>query len=245
MTKFRIEKDKLWVTVYLEDDEAYDLWLKQEGVPAERIVKLGKEDNFWEIGTGVGPCGPCSEIYYDRGEDYGCGCEDCKPGCDCDRFVEFWNLVFTQFNQMEDGSYEPLENPNIDTGMGLERVACLMQNVLSIFDVDTMVDIRNEVVKISGKEYGVSDKDDVSIRKITDHGKAVTFLIGDGVLPNNEGRGYVLRSLLRRAARHGKLLGVDRVFLTEIAEKVIDIYGKSYPELVERSAYIKKVIYIK
>lgn len=237
-----LDKDKLWVTVYLEDDEAYNLWHKQENVPTDRIVRLGKEDNFWEIGSGTGPCGPCSEIYYDRGAKYGCGCSDCKPGCECDRFVEFWNLVFTQFNQTEDGQYIPLENPNIDTGMGIERIACLIQDVESIFDVDTMVTIRDHVTKMADAVYGVNDKHDISIRKITDHIRAVTFLVGDGVLPNNEGRGYVLRRLLRRAARHGRLIGIEGAFLHKLCDTVIETFGQAYPDLVERQAYIKKVI---
>ncbi len=239
--ELEIPKDKLWVTVYHEDDEAYDIWHKEQHVPEERIVRLGKEDNFWEIGSGSGPCGPCSEIYFDRGAEYACDNPDCKPGCDCDRYVEFWNLVFTQFEQ-KDGQYLPLAKPNIDTGMGLERVACLMQDVESIFDIDVMMAIRTQVAKFAGKEYGVIVKDDVSIRKITDHIRAVTFLVTDGVTPNNEGRGYVLRRLLRRAARHGRLLGIKDNFLAELADVVIDIFKEAYPELSERRDYTKKVI---
>ncbi len=239
-----LDQDKVWVTVYKEDDEAYDIWHEQEGVAKNKIVKLGKDDNFWEIGTGSGPCGPCSELYYDRGESHGCGSPDCQPGCECDRFVEFWNLVFTQFEQSPDGSYEPLAKPNIDTGMGLERIACIMQDVDSIFDIDVMVDIRDEICKMANCQYGADAVTDVSIRKITDHIRAVVFLVTDGVLPNNEGRGYVLRRLLRRAARHGKKIGITDNFLYRLADKVIEIFGDAYPELVERKDYTKKVIKI-
>lgn len=237
-----LNPDDLWVTVYLEDDEAFDIWEKDINVPKERIVRLGKEDNFWEIGTGTGPCGPCSEIYIDRGKEFGCSDPDCKPGCDCDRFLEFWNLVFTQFNKDEDGNYNPLPNPNIDTGMGLERMACIMQGVDSIFDIDTMKSIRDNVCELSGKEYGKSTETDVSIRLITDHSRAVTFLISDGVLPSNEGRGYVLRRLIRRAARHGRLLGIKNNFLVKLMETVIENYGEAYPDLVEKKEYIKKIL---
>jgi alanyl-tRNA synthetase len=232
--------DKLWVTVYLDDDEAYDIWAKEIGVSEDRIVRLGKEDNFWEIGQG--PCGPCSEIYYDRGEKYGCDNPDCKPGCECDRFVEFWNHVFTQFNKDEKGNYNPLENPNIDTGMGLERVACLMQNVESIFEIDTIKYILDHVCELTGKTYGDNDKETISLRIITDHIRAVSFMVGDGILPNNEGRGYVLRRLLRRAARHGKLMGVKDGFLYKLVDSVIKVSGEAYPVLVEKESYIKKVI---
>ncbi len=232
--------EKLWVSVYEEDDEAYEIWSEIIGVSKERIVRLGKEDNFWEIGTG--PCGPCSEIYYDRGPAYGCDNEDCKPGCDCDRYIEFWNHVFTQFDKDEDGTYHSLPNPNIDTGMGLERVACIMQDVDSIYNIDTMRIILNSVTEISGKKYKNNLKDDISIRIITDHVRAVTFMVGDGILPSNEGRGYVLRRLLRRAARHGKLLGIKENFLCKLVEKVIDVFGEAYPDLVERQEYIKKII---
>lgn len=239
-----IDKDKLWVTVYLEDDEAYDIWHQQEGVPKDRIIRLGKADNFWEIGTGTGPCGPCSEIYMDRGEGYGCGSPTCQPGCDCDRFVEFWNHVFTQYEKDAQGNYNLLEKKNIDTGMGLERVACLMQGVDSIFDIDTMKHIRDKVTVLSGKAYGVNPAHDASIRIITDHIRAVTFLVTDGVTPNNEGRGYVLRRLLRRAARHGRLLGIDGAFLYQLVDTVIEVSGEAYPELVQRQDYTKKVIAI-
>jgi len=232
--------DKLWATVYVDDDEAFEIWNKQIGLPEERIVRLGKADNFWEIG--LGPCGPCSEIYFDRGEDYGCGCEECKPGCECDRYVEFWNHVFTQFDRDEEGNYHPLPNPNIDTGMGLERMACIMQGVDSIFDIDTMQDILNSVCKITSSEYKKDERTDVSIRIITDHVRSISLMIGDGILPSNEGRGYVLRRLLRRAARHGKLLGVNRAFLYELVDRVADNYGETYVELVDNKDYIKRVI---
>jgi len=235
-------EEKLWVTVYEDDDEAYEIWEKEIGVPKERIVRLGKEDNFWEIGTG--PCGPCSEIYFDRGEKFSCGLDTCKPGCDCDRFIEFWNHVFTQFDKDEEGNYKLLPNPNIDTGMGLERVACIMQNVDSIFEIDTIKYVLDEVVELSGKPYGNNRKDDISIRIITDHIRAVTFMTADGIIPSNEGRGYVLRRLLRRAARHGKLLGIEKQFLTELVDKVIRISKGAYPELLEKREYIKKVLEI-
>lgn len=240
----KLDKDLLWVTVYEEDDEALEIWAQNVKVPRERIVKLGKADNFWEIGTGTGPCGPCSEIYIDRGEKYGCGSDSCKPGCDCDRFLEFWNLVFTQFDKDEEGNYNRLKNPNIDTGMGLERIACIMQGVDSIFDIDTMKNIRDQVCTISRKEYNASNQTDISIRIITDHIRAVTFMLCDGVLPSNEGRGYILRRLLRRAARHGKLLGIDGEFLCELCDVVIAEFGDAYPQLVEKKEYIKKIILI-
>ena len=240
----KLDKDLLWVTVYEEDDEALEIWAQNVKVPRERIVKLGKADNFWEIGTGTGPCGPCSEIYIDRGEKYGCGSDTCKPGCDCDRFLEFWNLVFTQFDKDEEGNYNRLKNPNIDTGMGLERIACIMQGVDSIFDIDTMKNIRDQVCTISKKEYNASNQTDISIRIITDHVRAVTFMLCDGVLPSNEGRGYILRRLLRRAARHGKLLGINGEFLCELCDVVIAEFGDAYPQLVEKKEYIKKIILI-
>ena len=240
----KLDKDLLWVTVYEEDDEALEIWAQNVKVPRERIVKLGKADNFWEIGTGTGPCGPCSEIYIDRGEKYGCGSDACKPGCDCDRFLEFWNLVFTQFDKDEEGNYNRLKNPNIDTGMGLERIACIMQGVDSIFDIDTMKNIRDQVCRISKKEYNASNQTDISIRIITDHVRAVTFMLCDGVLPSNEGRGYILRRLLRRAARHGKLLGINGEFLCELCDVVIAEFGDAYPQLVEKKEYIKKIILI-
>lgn len=232
--------DRLWITIYLDDDEAFKIWSEDIGVSPDRIVRMGKEDNFWEIG--VGPCGPCSEIHYDRGEEYGCGKEDCSIGCECDRFIEFWNLVFTQFYRDEEGNYTPLEHPNIDTGMGLERIAAIMQGVDSLFEVDTIRNIMKEVSNISHVEYGKDPKADISLRVITDHIRGTTFMISDGILPSNEGRGYVLRRLLRRAARHGKLLGIKGLFLDQIAKVVIKESGQAYPELEQRKDYILKVI---
>lgn len=236
----RIPQDKLYISVYLDDDEAYDIWNKTVGIPENRIFRLGKDDNFWEVG--LGPCGPCSEIYYDRGEKF--GCEDFMESIsnDEDRYMEIWNLVFTQFNKEEDGSYSKLDNPNIDTGMGLERVAAVMQGVDSIFDVDTIKAIRDEVCKIAGVKYAENRRRDESIRVITDHIRSVTFMTADGILPSNEGRGYVLRRLLRRAARHGKLLGINDTFLTKLAEIVIDVSKEAYPELIEKKLYILKLI---
>ena len=240
--QLNIPEDKIWVTVYEEDDDSYDLWAKEMGFPEERLVRLGKDDNFWEIG--IGPCGPCSEIHYDRGPEYGCDNPDCKPGCDCDRYLEFWNHVFTQFDRDEDGNYGQLENKNIDTGMGLERMACIMQGVDNIFEVDTIRQIISAIEKVANVEYGKDSKKDVSIRIITDHIRAVSFLVADGVLPSNEGRGYVLRRLLRRAARHGKLLGIKENFLYNLFDEVKKVSGEAYPELVEKESYIKKVIRI-
>ena len=237
-----IPEDRLWVTVYLDDDQAHDFWAKEIGVPENRIVRLGKEDNFWEIG--LGPCGPCTEIYFDRGEKYGCDSPDCKPGCDCDRYLEFWNLVFTQFDRQEDGSYPELENKNIDTGMGLERMACIMQDVDNIFEIDTIKYIIQGIEELENIKYGEDAKKDVSVRIITDHMRAMSFLIADGVLPSNEGRGYVLRRLLRRAARHGKLLGIKEDFLYKLYDRVKEVSGDAYPELVEKENYVKKVIKI-
>lgn len=235
-----LPEDRLYVSVYQDDDEAFDIWNKEIGLDKSRIFRMGKEDNFWE--HGVGPCGPCSEIYYDKGEEYGCGKPDCTVGCDCDRYMEIWNLVFTQFNKEEDGSYSDLDHPNIDTGMGLERIATVMQGVNSIFDVDTVKAIRDAVCNICGAEYGVDHKKDVSIRVITDHVRSITFMTADGVLPSNEGRGYVLRRLLRRAARHGKLLGINRQFIAELSQVVISNSGDAYPELVEKKDMILKVL---
>ena len=237
-----IPEDKLWPSVYEEDDEAYSIWRDVIGVPEERIVRLGKEDNFWEHGTG--PCGPCSEIYFDRGEKYGCGSPDCKPGCDCDRYMEIWNNVFTQFNNMGDGTYTELEHKNIDTGMGLERLACVMQGVDNMFEVDTIRRILDTVCTIAGKTYGANEKDDISIRVITDHIRSASFMIADGVIPSNEGRGYVLRRIIRRAARHGKLLGINHPFLGELFEVVVQESESAYPELREKHDYIRKVISI-
>ncbi|MBR6903024.1 MAG: alanine--tRNA ligase, partial [Clostridia bacterium] len=235
-----IPEDLLWPSVYEEDDEAYAIWRDEIGVPTDHIVKLGKEDNFWEHGTG--PCGPCSEIYFDRGEKYGCGKENCRPGCDCDRYMEIWNNVFSQFNNMGDGTYTELEHKNIDTGMGLERLACVMQGVDNMFEVDSIRNTLNEVCRISGKTYGKDTNTDISIRAITDHARAATFMISDGIIPSNEGRGYVLRRLLRRAARHGRLLGIKKPFLCEIADSVISENKAGYPEIFEKQEIIKKVI---
>ena len=232
--------DKLYVSVYFEDDEAYDIWTKEIGVAPDHMVRLGKEDNFWE--HGAGPCGPCSEIYFDRGEKYGCGSPDCKVGCDCDRFVEFWNLVFTQFDNDGTGNYSKLKSCNIDTGMGLERLACIMQGVDNLFEVDTVQNIMKHVIELSGVKYHDNEKDDVSLRVITDHIRSTTFMIGDGVMPSNEGRGYVLRRLLRRAARHGRLLGIDGMFLYKVCETVIKENADAYPNLVEKHDLIVKVI---
>ena len=236
----QIPAELLYPSIYEDDDEAFDIWTKEIGVPADHVTRLGKEDNFWEHGTG--PCGPCSEIYFDRGEKYGCGSPTCGPGCDCDRFMEIWNNVFSQFNNMGDGTYTELEHKNIDTGMGLERLACVMQGVDNMFEVDGVRKILDKVVEISGKKYGENAKDDISIRVITDHVRGSTFMISDGVNPSNEGRGYVLRRLLRRAVRNGKLLGIDREFLTEVCDVVIRENVAGYPELGEKADYIKKVM---
>ena len=235
-----IPKDKLHISVYEEDDEAYDIWTKKVGIAPDHMVRLGKEDNFWEHGSG--PCGPCSEIYFDRGPEYGCGKPTCGVGCDCDRYMEIWNLVFSQFDADGKGHYERLARPNIDTGMGLERLACVMQGVGNLFEVDTVQSVLHHVERIAGKTYGANAKDDISIRVITDHIRSCTFMVSDGILPSNEGRGYVLRRLLRRAARHGRMLGIRRPFLVELVETVIQSSESAYPELREHEAYIKKVI---
>lgn len=235
-----IPADKLYASIYLDDDEAYDIWTNEVGVDPSHVVRLGKEDNFWE--HGVGPCGPCSEIYFDRGEKYGCGSPDCAVGCECDRFMEIWNNVFSQFNNDGEGNYTELATKNIDTGMGLERLACVMQGVDNIFEVDTMQKIMDKVSEIAGVKYHDNDKSDISLRVITDHIRSTTFMIGDGVMPSNEGRGYVLRRLLRRAARHGRLLGIDHTFLTEVAEVVVEENKNAYPNLVEKHDFIMKVI---
>ena len=235
-----LEADRLYPSVYLDDDEAFDIWNKEIGIPAENITRLGKEDNFWEHGSG--PCGPCSEIYYDRGEEFGCGKPTCGVGCDCDRYIEIWNNVFSQFDNDGHNNYTELKQKNIDTGMGLERLACVCQNVDSLFDTDTVMNITNKVSEITGAHYGESQKRDVSLRVITDHIRSATFMICDGILPSNEGRGYVLRRLLRRAARHGKLLGVNEAFLYQIVETVVDVNECQYPDLREKQAYITKVI---
>ena len=241
-----LDPDRLYPSIYGEDDEAFDIWTKEVGVPAEKITRFyrdpetGECDNFWE--HGAGPCGPCSEIYYDRGEKYGCGKPDCKVGCDCDRFMEVWNNVFTQFNGDGNGGYEELENKNIDTGMGLERLAVVMQDVDSVFDIDTMKAIRDRVCELSGKTYQVDALDDVSIRLITDHIRSATFLVSDGVRPTNEGMGYVLRRLIRRAARHGRMLGIDELFLAKLSETVINESKDGSPELEEKKDYIFKIL---
>ncbi len=235
-----MEADKIYCSVYLDDDEAYDIWTKDVGVKPDHMVRFGKEDNFWEHGQG--PCGPCSELYYDRGEKYGCGSPDCKVGCECDRFVEFWNLVFTQFENDGNNNYTPLANPNIDTGMGLERLACICQDVNNIFEVDTVQNIMKHIMEIAGVKYHENEKSDISLRVITDHIRSTTFMIGDGVIPSNVGRGYVLRRLLRRAARHGRLLGIERPFLAEVCETVIKENENAYPGLREKQDYIIKVI---
>lgn len=236
----KLPKDRLWVSVYLEDDEAYNIWKDKIGVPEERIVRLGKEDNFWELE--VGPSGPCSEIHYDKGVEFGCGSPDCKPGCDCDRFLEVWNLVFTQFDKDKDGNYHPLPHPNIDTGMGLERIACVMENVESVYDISTIRKIIAEVERLSGKKYDVEEKTNTSMRIIADHTRAMTFLISDGVVPSNEGRGYVLRKLIRRAVRHGMLLGIKDIFLIKVVEKFIEDWKGAYPELEENKRIILEVL---
>ena len=236
----KLEADRLYPSIYLEDDEAFDIWTKDIGLPPERITRLGKADNFWE--HGAGPCGPCSEVYYDRGIEHGCGSPDCAVGCDCDRFIEVWNNVFSQFVNDGEGNYEEMKNKNIDTGMGLERLACVVQNVNSLFDVDTVMNITNHVSQITGAHYGESASADVSLRVITDHIRSSAMMICDGVLPSNEGRGYVLRRLLRRAARHGKLLGVNKPFLFEVVETVVKENEIAYPDLREKQAYITKII---
>ena len=236
-----LDENRLYPSVYEEDDEAFDIWNKEIGVPADRIFRFGKEDNFWE--HGAGPCGPCSEIYYDRGEKYGCGKPGCTVGCDCDRYMEVWNNVFTQFENDGEGHYETLKQKNIDTGMGLERLAVVVQDVDSIFDVDTLCALRNKVCEVAGKTYGVHHDDDVSIRLLTDHMRSATFLISDGVMPTNEGRGYVLRRLIRRAARHGRLLGIEGPFLEKLSETVIEGSKDGYPELEEKKTFILNVLH--
>ncbi|MBC8588473.1 alanine--tRNA ligase [Paratissierella segnis] len=238
--RMEIDPLDLWVTVYKDDDEAFELWNKMIGLPEEKIVRLGKDDNFWELE--VGPSGPCSEIYVDRGIEYGCGDENCKPGCECDRFLEIWNLVFTQFDKDENGVYHPLPNPNIDTGMGLERMATVMEGTNNIFEIGAIRSILRKVEEISKYNYGSDEEKDVSVRVITDHARAMTFLVSDGVLPSNEGRGYVLRRLIRRASRHGKLLGINGGFLSEVVDVVINSWQIEYKDLKEKDKEIKKVI---
>ena len=238
--ELEIPADRLYISVYQDDDEAYDIWTKSVGIPEDHMVRLGKEDNFWEHGSG--PCGPCSEIYFDRGLKYGCGKPTCGVGCDCDRFMEIWNLVFSQYDSDGKGNYALLPKPNIDTGMGLERLAVVMQDVDNLFEVDTVAAVLHHVERISGKQYGANEKDDISIRVITDHIRATVFMASDGILPSNEGRGYVMRRLLRRAARHGRMLGIDHPFLTDLVDTVIISSEVGYPELREHESYIKKVI---
>ena len=238
--ELEIPADRLYISVYQDDEEAYDIWTKSVGIPEDHMVRLGKEDNFWEHGSG--PCGPCSEIYFDRGLKYGCGKPTCGVGCDCDRFMEIWNLVFSQYDSDGKGTYALLPKPNIDTGMGLERLAVVMQDVDNLFEVDTVAAVLHHVERISGKQYGANEKDDISIRVITDHIRATVFMASDGILPSNEGRGYVMRRLLRRAARHGRMLGIDHPFLTDLVDTVIVSSEVGYPELREHESYIKKVI---
>ena len=238
--ELEIPADRLYISVYQDDDEAYDIWTKSVGIPEDHMVRLGKEDNFWEHGSG--PCGPCSEIYFDRGLKYGCGKPTCGVGCDCDRFMEIWNLVFSQYDSDGKGTYALLPKPNIDTGMGLERLAVVMQDVDNLFEVDTVAAVLHHVERISGKQYGANEKDDISIRVITDHIRATVFMASDGILPSHEGRGYVMRRLLRRAARHGRMLGIDHPFLTDLVDTVIISSEVGYPELREHESYIKKVI---
>ncbi|QNO16081.1 alanine--tRNA ligase [Alkalicella caledoniensis] len=240
--ELKLDPNRLWPSVYEEDDEAYDLWKDMIKVPEERIVRLGKKDNFWEVG--VGPCGPCSEIYVDQGEKYGCDSPDCKPGCDCDRYLEIWNLVFTQFDKDEDGNYHPLTNKNIDTGMGLERVASVMQGVTNNFEIDIIFPIIEQAEKMSGKKYGVNAETDISLKVIADHLRATVFMVSDGVLPGNEGRGYVLRRLLRRAVRHGMLLGIKEQFMYRLVDTLIELMGDTYNEIQTKRDYIVKIITI-
>ncbi len=235
-----IKPEQLWATVYLDDDEAFNIWKNEIGLPEDRIVRLGKDDNFWELE--VGPSGPCSEIYVDRGEEYGCGKADCKPGCDCDRYIEVWNLVFTQFDKDEKGHYNPLKHPNIDTGMGLERIATVLQGTNNIFEIDAIQDIIKQIEKISGYKYGSDKNKDVSVRVITDHIRAMTFMISDTIRPSNEGRGYILRRLIRRAARHGIILGIKKSFLADLCDQIIDSWSVEYDDLKENRESIKEVI---
>ncbi len=233
--------DRIHISIYENDEEAFDIWTKEVGVAPDHIVRLGKEDNFWEHGSG--PCGPCSELHFDRGEEYGCGSPTCGVGCDCDRYVEFWNLVFTQFDNDGNGNYTPLDHPNIDTGMGLERLACIMQGVANLFEVDTVQNIMKHISRIAGVNYHDDERQDVSLRVVTDHIRSTVFMIGDGVMPSNEGRGYVLRRLLRRAARHGRLLGIGEPFLYQVAQTVIEENRSAYPELAEKQEFIQKLIH--
>jgi len=236
----KIPEEKLWFSIYLDDDEAFAIWTEKVGINPKKIVRLGKEDNFWEIGSG--PCGPCSEIYFDRGEKYGCNSENCAVGCECDRYIEIWNIVFSQFDSDGKGTYTPMEKPNIDTGMGLERLACIMQGVDNLFEVDTVQNIMKHISNIANLKYKENEEKDISLRVITDHIRSTTFMVADGVIPSNEGRGYVLRRLLRRASRHGRLIGITDLFLHDVCQTVIDENDNAYPELLERKDYIIKVI---
>ncbi|RKD34617.1 alanine--tRNA ligase [Thermohalobacter berrensis] len=240
--RLEIPVEKLWISIYKDDDEAYEIWNKEIGVSEDKIVRLGKDDNFWELE--IGPCGPCSEIYVDRGAEYGCENEDCKPGCDCDRYVEVWNLVFSQYDKDEKGNYNPLPNPNIDTGMGLERITVVLQDADNIFEIEPIKSIVKRVEKICQVKYGTDNKTDVSIRIITDHIRAITFMVSDGIIPSNEGRGYVLRRLIRRAARHGKLIGIKENFLYDLVDEVIKGWKEIYPELSEKREQIRKIVKI-
>jgi len=236
-----LPEEKLIITIYKNDDEAFEIWNKKMGIPVERIVRLGEKDNFWMMGE-TGPCGPCSEIIYDQGKEVGCGRPECNVECECDRHLELWNLVFTQFNRDESGKLTPLPKPNIDTGMGLERLVAVMQGVQSNYDSDLFKEIIEHIEAASGKKYKDNEDDDISIKVIADHSRAVTFLISDGVLPSNEGRGYVLRRILRRAARHGKLLGMNKPFLHDIVPVVIEKMKDAYPELLDKESYVRKVV---
>ena len=238
---YRLPKERLWISVYEKDDEAYEIWEKEIGIPSDRIVRLGEKDNFWAMGE-TGPCGPCSEILFDQGEEMSCGRPDCGPECDCDRYLEIWNLVFTQFDRSPDGKLNPLPRPNIDTGMGLERICAVIQGVKSNYDTDLFKELISAIEELSGISYGSGQKEDVAIRVITDHSRAVAFLISDGVLPSNEGRGYVLRRIIRRAIRFGQSLGLKENFLYLITEKVCDIMGKDYKELEDARSLIKEVV---
>ena len=238
--RMEVSKELIWVSIYKDDEESYKIWNEKINVPEDRIVRLDKEDNFWELE--LGPCGPCSEIYIDRGEEYGCGKPDCKPGCECDRYVEVWNLVFSQYDKDENGNYNLLPKPNIDTGMGLERMAMVMENAKNIFEVKQINEVLKEVERVSKVSYGKDSEKDKSIRVITDHARAITFMVSDGILPSNEGRGYVLRRLIRRASRHGKLLNIQGKFLSKIAEKVIELWKEQYPEIEKEKNRIFRII---
>ena len=241
VNEYHLPAEKLWISVFLDDDEAYDIWHQQVGVPAERIVRLGEKDNFWSMGD-TGPCGPCSEILIDRGEQYACDSDDCAAGCDCDRYLEIWNLVFMQYNRDESGNMTPLPRPSIDTGMGLERIAAVIQNVPTNFDTDLFMPIMRKIESLSGRKLGTDEATDVAMKVIADHSRAGAFMVGDGVLPSNEGRGYVLRRILRRAIRYGRNIGLSQPFLHETVAEVFDVMQSGYPELLEDQAFITNVI---